>query len=75
MEGNMEDLILWVLNNALLIIGILIVLYGLKMVYRGDNWGIWILSVGVVLIVMFFTVDDWGHLLTAFRSAWESAIR
>jgi len=71
----LEDLIMWALNNAMLIIGIMIVLYGLRKLYRGDNWGIWILSVGVVVIVMFFTVDDWSHLLTSFRSAWESAVR
>jgi hypothetical protein len=71
----MEVYIEWLLNNAMLIVGILVVLYGLRKVYKRKSWGITTLAIGVVIIVLFYTVDDWEHILRSFRSAWESAIR
>jgi Na+/alanine symporter len=75
MEGKMEVYIEWLLANAMLIIGIIIVLYGLKKVYKRQTWGITTLAIGVIIIVMFYTMEDWEHILRSFRSAWESAFR
>lgn len=71
----MEVYIEWLLANAMLIAGILIILYALKKVYKRETWGITFLAIGVVVIVLFYTVEDWEHILRAFRSAWESAFR
>ncbi len=65
----------WLLANAMLFVGILFIFNALKKIYRRDDWGMTLLAIGVIIVLLCHAVDDWDHILAAFRTAWETAFK